>query len=138
MRALVEQHLAEFDAVLAEAETASAPKHGNAVARALVRLGREKACQRRIRPQGILLALAENPHLLDPLREQEKRNIARIRRTAADRDLSLIALLALQGLFMHDLFEVHDLVAEEYAVVFERLMTLLTDEPSRVEGAPGP
>ena len=77
---------------------------------------------------GILLALAENPHLLDPMREHEKRVVERIRRTAADRDLSLMAVLVMQGMRALALFGVDDLTVDERTAVIERVLDLLGDD----------
>jgi AcrR family transcriptional regulator len=128
IQALVEQHMAEVDASLADVEAATAHRRSNAIARAFVELYREKTCPRRDIPDGILLALAEQPHLLDPVRIHHARIAKRIRNTAADRDLSLIAMLAIEGLHALDLFEANPLSAEECAAVLERVLSLLGDD----------
>ena len=125
IRALVELHLAEIDASLAKVEASTTHRRSNAVARAFVELNREKACQRHHKPDGILLALAENPHLLDPMRDHQTRIAKRIRNTARDRDLSLIALLAVEGVRALDLFDANPLSVEECAAVLNRLVALL-------------
>ena len=131
LRALVELHLAEIDASLAEVEASIALRRSNAVARVFVELNRDKVCHRRDNPDGILLALAENPHLLDPIRTHHARIAARIRNTAADRDLSLIALLVIEGLRTLDLFEANPLSVEECAAVLKRVLALLGDDQER-------
>ncbi len=132
IRALVELHLAEIDAELAKAEASSAHRRSNAVARTFVALNRANVCQRKHKPDGILLALAENPHLLDPIRSHHTRIAERIRKTATDRDLCLIALLAIEGIRTLDLLEANPLSTEECTTVLERLLAMLADEP---EGA---
>lgn len=135
IRALVEQHLAEVDAMLAAIEANNGHRRNNTIARAFVELSREKACEHKSNLDGILMALAENPHLLDPIRAHEKRMIERIRRTAADRELSLIALLVIEGMRSLDLFNVNELATEERAAVLDRVMALLgDDQPSGGEG----
>jgi AcrR family transcriptional regulator len=125
IRALVELHLAEIDASLAEAEASTAHRRSNAVARAFVELNRQKVCQRHEKPDGILLALAENPHFLDPMRDHQMRIAKRIRNTAVDRGLSLIALLAVEGIRALDLFEANPLSVDECTTVLDRLVALL-------------
>src|SRR5258707_7167473 len=60
MRALVEHHLAGIDEATREAE--SELGRPNAVARAFVQAYRDKAGCQPTRPNGVLAALAENPH----------------------------------------------------------------------------
>ncbi len=127
IRALVELHLEEVDAALASAEAKTGAQRSNAVARAFVELNRAKVCAHRGQHDGILLALAENPHLLDPVRAHAKRVVERVRRTAADRELSLIALLVIEGMRSSDLFDMNQFTAEECAAVLERVLALLGD-----------
>jgi AcrR family transcriptional regulator len=128
IRALVEQHLAEVEAVLAEAEAKAGSRPTNAVARALVEVNRSKVCGPMVKPDGILVALAEDPHLLDPMRAHEQRVAERIRNTAADRDLSLIALLAVEGIKGLSLFDANPLSRDECVAVLDRILTLLAEE----------
>ncbi len=136
IQALVEQHMAEIDAVLADIEAKSGQRPTNAVARALVELTGDKICGHKGKLDGILMALAENPHFLDPMRAHEKRIIERIRRTAADRDLSLIALLVVEGIRSLHLFDMDDLDDTECAAVLERLLTMLADDPASTPTSP--
>jgi AcrR family transcriptional regulator len=131
IQALVEQHMAEIDAVLADVESASGPRRTNAIARTIIDLSSEKLCQRSEKLEGLFLALAENPHLLAPVRDYEKRIAERIRRTASDRELSLIALLVIEGMRSLELFESNPRTAEECSAVLERLLSLLDDGQDR-------
>jgi hypothetical protein len=81
-----------------------------------------------VKPDGILVALAEDPHLLDPMRAHEQRVAERIRNTAADRDLSLIALLAVEGIKGLSLFDANPLSRDECVAVLDRILTLLAEE----------
>ena len=128
IHALVEQHMAEVDAELAKVESAHGGRRSNAVARAFIAFNREKACAPQDKFDGILLALAENPHLLDPMRKHEMRVVERIRRTAADRDLSLMAVLVMHGMRALALFGVDDLTVDERTAVIERVLDLLGDD----------
>ncbi len=131
IQALVEQHLEEIDAVLADAEARNGAGRSNAVARTLIELNRAKVCAHAGQNDGILLALAENPHLLDPVRAHTRRVVERVRRTAADRELSMIALLVLEGLRSTDLFDMNQLSAEECTAVLDRVVNLLGDAEDR-------
>ena len=127
IQALVELHLAEIEATLADdVETSSGQRQTNAVARAFIELNRDHVCnQKKGMHGGILLAFAENPHLLDPMRSFEKRLVERIRRTAADRELSLLAMLVIQGMRSLNLFEANPLADDECRAVLDRVLTLL-------------
>ncbi len=127
IHALVEQHMADIDAALADVEASGATR-SNAVARAFIELNREKACRPQSGSDGILVALAENPHLLDPIRAHERRIVERIRRTANDRELSFIGLLVIEGMRSLDLFDANQLTAQERADVLHRLLALLGED----------
>ena len=129
LQALVEKHMADIDALLAEVETAGGQLRTNAIGRTLIALARGKLCQNNTGFDGVFLALAENPHLLAPIREHEKRMVERIRRTASDRELSLIAVLVIEGMRSLALFEANPLTTEECNAVLERLLVLLADAP---------
>ncbi len=136
MQALVTQHLAEIEAELDDVEAASGHRRTNAIAYAFVQVHREAVCHHKGKHDGLLVALAENPHLLDPVRAHEKRLIERIRNTAADRDLSLIALLVIEGIRALDLLEMGDILTdEECAAVLTRILDMLADEPAGDSGA---
>jgi AcrR family transcriptional regulator len=123
MRALVEHHLAGVEAATRAAE--SDCRWPNAVARAFLETYREKCLGQPTRPSGVLAALAENPHLLDPVREHHDRVVERMRASALDLDISLIAFLAVEGLKALDLFEADPLTAEEREQVLDSLLKRL-------------
>ena len=123
MRALVEHHLSGIDTATREAE--SQPDRPNAVAQAFIRAYRDMADCQPTRPSGVLAALAENPHLLEPVRAHQVRVADRIRSSAVDLDMSLIAFLAVEGLKALDLFEADPLTAEERDRVLDSLVRRL-------------
>jgi len=125
IRALVEQHLSDIEALIAEAEDDAASGRRNAVARAYLEINREKMCSHKQAPDGVLMALAESPSLLDPVRAHEKRLVARIRDTASDAELSIAALLVVEGMKALDLFEANPLTADERAAVLDRMLDAL-------------
>lgn len=122
LRALVEHHLAGIDAATRDAQGETG--RPNAVACAFVQAYRDKVVCQPARPSGIFAALADNPHLLEPVRAHQKRIADRIRATAADPDLSLIAFLVVEGLKALDLFEADPLTSDERERV---LVSLLRD-----------
>jgi AcrR family transcriptional regulator len=123
MRALVEHHLAGIDEATREAE--NHPRQPNAVARAFIVAYRDMAGCQPTRPSGVLAALAENPHLLEPVRAHQVRVVDRIRASAIDLDMSLIAFLAVEGLKALDLFEADPLTTEERNRVLDGLVDRL-------------
>jgi AcrR family transcriptional regulator len=124
MRALVEHHLSGVDTAIREASERGRP---NAVARAFVEVYRDHVHCQPPRPSGVLAALAENPHLLDPVRAHVGRVVERIRASAVDLDMSLIAFLAVEGLKALDLFEADMLSDEERERVLAGLVQRLSD-----------
>ncbi len=136
IRALVERHMADIDAMLAQIEIASGQRRTNAIAGKFVEIMREKMCQQNKAADGIFLALAENPDLLAPVRAFERSMAERIRRTASDRELSLIALLVVEGMRSLTLFQANPLTAEESTAVIDRLLALLDDNQESSEEGP--
>jgi AcrR family transcriptional regulator len=129
MRALVEHHLAGIEDATRKAAASPQP---NAVATALVGAYLDKVnvgCSAP-RPSGVFAALAENPHLLEPVRDCQNRIVERIRSTAADPALSLIAFLAVEGMKTLDLFETDPLTGEEREMVLATLLGRLSGASS--------
>jgi AcrR family transcriptional regulator len=132
IRALVEQHLADVETELANVEATNRHRRTNAVARTFVQVHREKDCRYGAKFDGVLLALAENPHLLEPIRTHEARVVERIRKTAADPELSLIAMLVIMGIRTLYLFEMDEILSnKERMAVVERLLGMLADDQER-------
>lgn len=123
MRALVEHHvmLAERAIHAAEANAGSA----NALASALVQTELDGLDSHRTPPSGILAAFADNPALFDPVRDHQRRIVERVRASAGDKDLSLIAFLVLEGIKAHDVFEMDYLSAAERRHILETLAVRL-------------
>jgi AcrR family transcriptional regulator len=119
MKALVERHLAEIEAATIAAT--SSPGRPNAVAGAFLQAYREKLACGPARPSGVLAALAENPDLLKPVRAHQLRIVDRMRSSALDLDMSLIAFLAVEGMKALELFEADPLTDEERERVFDSL-----------------
>jgi AcrR family transcriptional regulator len=113
LRAIVASHVERMEAQVAEARDRHAGSP-NALIHAVI----ESSCLaasggKPAKPTGILAAIAQDPQLLDPVREHTRRMIQEIRRSSRNPDRALIALLALEGLRTHDLFEFGALNPEE-------------------------
>ncbi len=122
MRALVEHHVDLAERDIGAAEEASASP--NAVAAALIQKHSDEF-ECRTPPSGLLVAFAESPALLEPVRAYQKRIVERIRASADDPELSLIAFLVLEGIRAHDIFELNCLTQDERHRILERLMEQL-------------
>jgi len=130
MRALVEHHLAGLDEATRKA--AGNPSTPNGVARALIDVYLAKVqtyCQAP-RPTGVFAALAENPDLMEPVRACQTRIVERIRSSAADPALSLVAFLVVEGLKALDLFEADPLTVDERQAVLDALARRLESDPA--------
>lgn len=128
MRALVEHHLAGIEEATRRA--AAGPGAPNAVAAAFVGAYLANLADCPQKPSGVFAALAENPHLLEPVRACQHRIADRIRTTAADPALSLMAFLVVEGLKTLDLFETDPLTLKEREAVLRTLLARLADRPS--------
>ena len=122
---LVGEHTARHEAALREAEaTGGSPL--KAMLEALVR--HENDMDRQV-SMGLLAALAENPELIDPIRDAIAKMRADILAHAPDPDLANIVLLAADGLHFSDILGLDILSETERAAVEARLLALVT-EPS--------
>jgi AcrR family transcriptional regulator len=124
MRALVERHLAGVEEATRHA--AARPIEPNAVAAAFVDAYLQNIATCPQRPSGVFAALAENPDLLEPVRACQQRIADRIRATAADPSLSLMAFLVVEGMKTLDLFETDPLTPEERESVLRALLRHLS------------
>ena len=95
LEALVEEHLAKLDAALRAEEMSGRPNA--AIIAYLDHFMQERACHTPP-ASGLLAALAENPQLLDPVREHERDFFKRVRAAATDPDFATVAFLAIHAL----------------------------------------
>lgn len=100
LEAMVADHVDRLDAAL---ELQERTGRRNAVIRSYLRHFLEEQDSDAPPPSGLLAALAENPRMLDPVRERSAAVLARIRSNAADGDFATLAYLAVQGLKTSDL-----------------------------------
>jgi AcrR family transcriptional regulator len=120
LRALVANHVDVLAAQIADAQGHHAGSP-NALVHAVIDSSCLAAGGQMAKPSGILAAIAQDPQLLDPVREHVRWLMQEIRRTSSSPDRALIAILALEGLRTHDLFEYGALQSEER----ERLVSSL-------------
>lgn len=78
---------------------------------------------------GLLAALAENPELIDPIRDAMARMRADMLAHAPDPQLATIVLLAADGLHFADILGLDILSDAERAAVEARLLSLVTELP---------
>jgi AcrR family transcriptional regulator len=75
---------------------------------------------------GLLAATAENPRLLDPLREVIKETLGTLKETSEDLDAALLAWLAVEGLSsyeMHDISPFSEADRERIVQAIQRLLS---------------
>lgn len=131
MEALVAEFLGEVDATLRAGESTGRP---DAVLDAYVAAFEARRCGETCPPSGLLAALAEDPHLLDPVRGHERDFLDRIRANASDPDLATIAFLALHGIRSMELLNVSVLAPAEVT----RLVAVLRARLGLPASADGP
>ena len=123
---MVDSHTQRHEAALAEAE-AEDRSPLEAMARALVcKEGRE--VDRQV-SMGLLAAAAENPELIDPIRDAIARMRGDILAHAPDPQLASIMLLAADGLHFSDILGLDILSDDEREAIEARLIALVS-EPS--------
>lgn len=76
---------------------------------------------------GILAAVANDPSLLEPLRERYKVWQAQAEASGLDPNLATIIRLAADGLWFTELFDVSPLTDEQRSQVLDTLLTLIKD-----------
>jgi AcrR family transcriptional regulator len=119
-RAIVEDHMAEMDRIMDEAE-ARCREEPHSIAAVHIDAYRHECAPM----SGVLAVIAEDPDFLKPIREKTQRTIARIKRTSAVPELGLIAFLAIEGMRCLRLFEIEALTAKDEAAVLDCLSQLV-------------
>ena len=76
---------------------------------------------------GILAAVANDPNLLEPLRERYKVWQAKVEASGLDPNLATIVRLAADGLWFTELFNVSPLTDEKRSQVLDALLTLIKE-----------
>lgn len=125
LEAVVETHLAAFDAALAEAEARETEP--NATARAFLKLFLADLARKETPPAGILAALAEGLNFLDPVRRYNRALLDRMTADKGSAQAALVTFLAVEGMRAMKLFDADVLTDEERKMAIARLAALLAD-----------
>lgn len=123
LEALVADHLERLDLALRAEEKAGGP---DAVIVAYLNRFLEDRKSGIPPPSGLLAVLAENPRLLEPIRQQEQVFLERIRANARDPDAASLAYLAVQGIRAGELFGTLPLAPSEAQALIERFLQRLS------------
>ncbi len=123
---MVDSHKQRHEAALAQAE-AEGRSPLEAMARALV-CKEERELDRQV-SMGLLAAAAENPELIDPVRDAIASMRADILAHAPDPQLATIMLLAADGLHFSDILGLDILGDDERAAVEARIIALASEPP---------
>lgn len=124
LEALVEQHLAQFDAALSAREN---PDRKNSLCAAYVEVFNAELEQCQPPPSGILAAMAENPDFLAPVRRFNRDLLDRMKAGAGDESAALVLYLALEGMRASRLFGVDVLRTEEREAAMKLLLDLVEE-----------
>lgn len=124
LKAVVQNHVDEFNEQQRAAETKLGDA-GNAVALAFLELFRREEERGETPPTGVLAAIAEDMSLIDAAKDSQHELVDRLWKTSRDRELSLIAVLAVEGLRWMRLCEFGPLDEERKSGVLLRLEHLL-------------
>lgn len=128
LEALVEQHLADFDAALREKEK----QQPNGLGAAYLELFISELEQRQPPPSGVLAAMAENPDFLAPVRRFNRDLLDRMMVGVENQSAVLVAYLALEGMRSSRLFGVDILSRSEREATMTALFRLLgKDGPAK-------
>jgi AcrR family transcriptional regulator len=128
LQAMVERHVRTLDDAI---ETAHAEivrdKRPNALIRAYLHAFRAKLCASKKTSTGFLAAIAEEPALLNPVRDHHTRLIKDLKASSDNPELAIIAFLAVEGIWNLRLFDTNPFADGELIAHFDRLMDLLAD-----------
>ena len=118
---LVDEVAAEREALRAQAEPGRNLEASLCTAALLkLRQGRTKEVA-----NGMLAASAENPHLLDPVREVIKATLENLKATSDDLDAALVGWLAIEGLNSLEMHDLSPFSEEEHKQVVQAVNRLL-------------
>jgi AcrR family transcriptional regulator len=122
LEALVEQHLADFDAALTEKEKLHKP---TGLGTAYIELFITELEQCLPPPSGVLAAMAENPDFLAPVRRFNRDLLDRMKAGTDNDSAVLVVFLALEGMRSSRLFGVDILSQSEREAALTALFGLL-------------
>lgn len=82
----------------------------------------------------IIAAAAQNPGLLQPLKEHFRDIYSRVCRESHNRELALMIWAAADGLLLHRIMDVAPYSREEKAAMFDAMLRLAGEDSERTEG----
>ena len=137
LQALVARHVE-----LMEAQTLEALNERGGGPSALIHAVLDASCivepdTQRPKPTGVLAAIAEDPQLIDPIREYHRRLVRRLREASPTPERAVIAFLVLEGLHAQNLFEINALTQEDQDRVLVFLRQFLDQEIDAAEAEKG-
>ena len=123
LKAMVARHVEEFsDQFDSACERLAGEGMRNSVIRAYLTTFRDYFCVKEQSPSGFLAAIAEEPDLLDPVREQNARIVSEIRSKSDNPKLAMAAFLAIAGIRHTQLFSLDCMSREETLGVIDHLL----------------
>lgn len=130
MEALVEMHISQNQAALAEAQKHHSDRP-NSLARAIVEVFRGEFCKQEPPSSGLLAAIAENPSFIEPVRAYQRELVERLKSESDDAELACLVFLVVEGLRGMKLFEIEALSREESSRILDRLAQLVETQSRR-------
>ncbi|MGP9788338.1 TetR/AcrR family transcriptional regulator [Roseinatronobacter sp. NSM] len=124
LEGLVACHMEKLDAALQQQANSG---RQNAVIQSFLQFFLDELERDTPPPSGLLVALAENPDMLRPLREHSAVFLDRIQSNATDPNLATLAYLAVQGLRSADLLGTQVLDRDATRALIEWAQTHLND-----------
>jgi AcrR family transcriptional regulator len=128
MEALVEMHISRNREALGACRERHEPEP-NALARAIVDVFREECRETAPPASGVLAAIAENPHFLDPIREHQRQLVARLKQESDDAELACLVFLMVEGMRCLRLFDIDAFTEEEADRLLQRMAELALASP---------
>ncbi|MCB1440457.1 MAG: TetR/AcrR family transcriptional regulator [Nitratireductor sp.] len=122
MRALVEDYL---DGFRKELEHVGGKSNGHELAARYLELGLKRLEEKPAPSSGLLAALAEDPHLLEPVARFNRELLDRITDEAGDPAIILLIFLVLEGLRAQNVFGTMTMSKAERDLVVGRVASLL-------------
>lgn len=130
LEAMVARHVISLDRSLRAAHADLMKDHApNALIRAYLKAFRLEFCAKKSGPTGLLVAIAEEPKLLDPVRNYHAKLAAEIEKHSETPDLAVIAFVTVQGIWHMRLFDTSPFADDHLLEKLDRLSDMLANQP---------
>jgi len=126
LKAMVAEHLKDAEKEFGEVREREGPGVEPMLRFLIGRIREADRCARKP-PIGFLVAVAENPELLDPVRDFHAQLVRSLRAASSDLSGALVVYLALEGIRSLDLMETNVLSPQEREQVLQRLALIASD-----------